>query len=103
MSNILLLPFIVYDDLGNKTDTVYNGLYNLDFMSLTSIEPDEDGDTAVFHRTGQKIGFKVPFIEFCKQLHESGCLNYYYSKYTEKVTPGFINAIKGIKLKDKLD
>ena len=45
----------------------------------------------------------VRLIEFCKQLHESGCLNYYYSKYTEKVTPGFINAIKGIKLKDKLD
>ena len=94
MSNILLLPFIVYDELGNKTDTVYNGLYNLDFMSLTSIEPDEDGHSVIYHNNGSSVAFDVPFIDFCKQMNESNLLNLYFRKDVEKIAPKFIDAIK---------
>ena len=92
--NILLLPFIAYNDAGIKTGDTYVGLYNLNLMDIKTIEPDEDGHSVVYHNNGSSVAFDVPFIDFCKQINESNLLNLYFRKDVEKIAPKFIDAIK---------
>mgnify|MGYP006377123223 CR=1 FL=1 len=60
----MLVPFVQYDDEGEEKTGVYTGMYSFDLVAIKTIEPDEDGDTVIYHRFGSSVTFKIPCEDF---------------------------------------
>ena len=59
-----------------------------------SIEPNENGQTVVYHKYGNPITFAVDTMEFLKLLYDSRLLNFYFEKEVDKIAPNLINQVK---------
>ena len=92
--NALLLPFVNYNDAGIDLQEPYIGVYNFDMNSIQSIEPNEEGQTVIYHKYGSPITFAVDTLEFLKLLHDSKLLNFYFEKEVNKIAPNLINQVK---------
>lgn len=92
--NALLVPFVDYNTAGIKTGEYYVGMYHFDMSNVQSVEPDEDGDTVIYHKYGSPVCLHVPTIEFFKLLDDSKLLNYYFHKQINKLAPKLIDQIQ---------
>ncbi len=79
--NALLLPFVNYNDAGIDLQEPYIGVYNFDMNNIQSIEPNEEGQTVIYHKYGSPITFAVDTLEFLKLLHDSSLLNFYFAHH----------------------
>ena len=62
--------------------------------NIQSIEPNENGQTVVYHKYGNPITFAVDTMEFLKLLYDSRLLNFYFEKEVDKIAPNLINQVK---------
>ena len=92
--NALLLPFVNFNEAGIDLQAPYIGVYNFDIHNIQSIEPNEEGQTVIYHKYGSPITFAVDTLEFLKLLHDSKLLNFYFEKEVNKVAPNLINQVK---------
>lgn len=92
--NALLLPFVNYNEADIDLDEPYIGVYNFDMNNIQSIEPNEKGQTVIYHKYGNPITFAVDTLEFLKLLHDSRLLNFYFEKEVNKIAPNLINQVK---------
>ena len=92
--NALLLPFVNFNEAGIDLQAPYIGVYNFDIHNIQSIEPNEEGQTVIYHKYGSPITFAVDTLEFLKLLHDSKLLNFYFEKEVNKVAPNLINNVK---------
>ena len=92
--NVLLLPFVNFNEAGIDLDEPYVGVYNFDMNNIQSIEPNENGQTVVYHKYGNPITFAVDTMEFLKLLYDSRLLNFYFEKEVDKIAPHLINQVK---------
>ena len=92
--NALLLPFVNYNEAGIEIDEPYIGVYNFDMNRIQSIEPNENGQTVIYHSNGNTITFAVDTMEFLKLLYDSKVLNFYFEKEVNKIAPNLISQVK---------
>ena len=92
--NALLLPFVNYNEADIEIDEPYIGVYNFDMNNIQSIEPNENGQTVIYHKYGSPITFAVDTMEFLKLLYDSKLLNFYFEKEVNKIAPNLINNVK---------
>lgn len=92
--NALLLPFVNFNEAGIEIDEPYIGVYNFDMNRIQSIEPNENGQTVIYHSNGNPITFAVDTMEFLKLLYDSKVLNFYFEKEVDKIAPNLINQVK---------
>ena len=92
--NALLLPFVNFNEAGIEIDEPYIGVYNFDMNRIQSIEPNENGQTVIYHSNGNPITFAVDTMEFLKLLYDSKVLNFYFEKEVNKIAPNLINQVK---------
>ena len=92
--NALLLPFVNYNDAGIDLQEPYIGVYNFDMNNIQSIEPNEEGQTVIYHKYGSPIAFAVDTMDFLKLLYDSSLLNFYFEKEVNKIAPNLIKQVK---------
>ena len=92
--NALLLPFVNFNEAGIDLDEPYVGVYNFDMNNIQSIEPNENGQTVVYHKYGNPITFAVDTMEFLKLLYDSKLLTFYFEKEVDKIGHNLINQVK---------
>lgn len=66
---IILVPIVEFDEDTDEEIGTYTGAYNFDINNILSIEPDENGNTCIFHKfNDNSITLKIPIEEFILQL-----------------------------------
>ena len=91
---LAFLRYVNYNEADIDLDDPYIGVYNFDMNNIQSIEPNEEGQTVIYHKYGSPITFAVDTMVFLKLLYDSKVLNFYFEKEVNKIAPNLINQVK---------
>ena len=66
---MIIVPLVEFDEETVEEIGSYIGAYNFDVSNILSIEPDENGNTCIFHKfNDNSITLKIPIEEFIIKL-----------------------------------